>query len=321
MRLLRPILLATVLSSILLACAVIALRPRDTHGSGPPPPTNAIWIGHSWVATPPTLPALDGLCALLRVHNLSEIYVHVGPIDGAGRIPEGRAPSAGRFIEGFHAACPGVRALAWIGQLLPRWDGLFNLHDEEERAALAGTAAQFTAEGFDGVQYDLEPVADGDVAFLDLLRRTRAAIGPKHWLAVAGPALLPTSGLPALPHLRLPLIPWSSGYYAEVAAPANEVDPMLYDTSLRDPAAYSAFVAEQVRDLTLALPGVSPRFGLPAFSGRSAVFDDRVENPSTGLAGVRQGLPKGAGVALYALWTMTPAQWSVFDRRRATDGG
>ncbi|HVA89237.1 MAG TPA: hypothetical protein VNL71_05300 [Chloroflexota bacterium] len=312
MRLLRPIVLATTLSALLLACAVIALRPRDTHGSVRPPRTNAIWIGHSWVATPPTLSALQGLCTLLHAHNLSEIYVHVGPLDGAGRIPEGRAPSAARFTAGFHAVCPGVRALAWIGQLLPKWDGLFNLHDEGERAALVRTAVQFTAEGFDGVQYDLEPVADGDAAFLDLLRRTRAAIGSGRWLAVAGPALLPTSGLPALPHLRLPLIPWSSGYYLEVAALTNETDPMLYDTSLRDPAAYSAFVAEQARDLTLALPGVSLRFGLPAFPGRSAVFDDRVENLSTGLAGVRQGLPNGGGVALYALWTMTPAHWSVF---------
>jgi hypothetical protein len=319
MRLLRHIVLANMLSAILLAGVVLALRPRDVHGSGPPPPVNAVWIGHSWVAAPPAPAALAGLCNIMHVHGLREIYAHVGPLDGAGRIAEERAPDAGRFVNRFHAVCPGVRVLAWIGQLLPRWDGLFDLQAETERAALVRTAAQFTAEGFDGVQYDLEPVADGDPAFLDLLRRTRAAIGPNRWLAVASPALLPAGGLPALsPRPRLPLTPWSGAYYGRVGALVNEVDPMLYETSLRDPAAYTAFVAEQVHDLALALPNISLAFGIPAFAGQTQEFDDRVENLSTALAGVRQALPNRARVAIFALWTMSPAQWSVFDRWRAT---
>ena len=320
MRLSRHIMLATMLSSLLMAGVVLALRPRDTHGSGLPPPVNAVWIGHSWVATPPAPSALAALCALVRVHGLGEIYAHVGPLDGAGRIAEERSPDAGRFVNAFHAVCPGVRVLAWIGQVLPTWDGLFNLQGETERAALVRTAARFTAEGFDGVQYDLEPVADGDTAFLDLLRRTRVAIGPNRWLAAASPALLPAGGLPALPHLRIPLTPWSGAYYGRVAALVNEVDPMLYDTSLRDPAAYTAFVAEQARDLTQALPNVSLSFGIPAFSGRTAGFDDRVENLNTALTGVRQARPNHAHVAIFALWTMTPAQWHVFDRWRVTIG-
>lgn len=320
MRLLRHIILANLLSAILLAAVVVALRPRKTHGSDGPIWSTAVWIDHSWVATPPTLSRLHGLCATLRTHGLSEIYVHVGPLDGAGTIAEERAPGAHRFAEGFHAACPGVRALAWIGQLLPTWDGLFNLHDPVERAALARTAARFTAAGFDGVQYDLEPVASGDPLFLDLLRRTRSAIGAG-WLAVAGPSLLPAGGLSILPRPHLPLTPWSGPYYAQVAALVNEVDPMLYDTSLRDRAAYTAFVAEQARDLTSLIPDVSIHFGLPAFPGRSDVYDHAVENLSTALAGIRQGLPGGTGVALYSLWTMTPDQWDVFDRWRATAEG
>jgi hypothetical protein len=205
--------------------------------------------------------------------------------------------------------------------VLPTWDGLFNLQGETERTALVRTAAQFTSEGFDGVQYDLEPGADGDAAFLDLLRRTRVAIGPNRWLAEASPALLPTGGLPAIPLLRIPLTPWSAPYYERVAGLVNEVDPMLYDTSLRDPAAYTAFVAEQARDLTQALPNISLSFGIPAFSGRTAGFDDRVENLGTALAGVRQAVPNHARVAIFALWTMTPTQWSVFDRWRVTASG
>ncbi|HVA91056.1 MAG TPA: hypothetical protein VNL71_14580, partial [Chloroflexota bacterium] len=140
MRLLRHIVLANVFAAVLLAGVVIAMRPRAVHGGAAVSLGNAVWIGHSWVAAPPTSKALQGLCTMLRVHDLSEIYVHVGPIDGAGRIVEGRDPDAGRFAAAFHAACPGVRVLAWIGQLLPTWDGLFNLHDEAARAALARTA-------------------------------------------------------------------------------------------------------------------------------------------------------------------------------------
>src|SRR6185437_1998193 len=120
---------------------------------------------------------------------------------GSGRIAAGRAPYAGQFVAMFHQQCPGVQALAWIGQLLPSWDGLVDLRSAATRAGLVATAAGFSHLGFDGIQYDLEPVRDGDRALLDLLRQTRQTLDGR-WFAVATPALRPLTGLPPLPHLH-----------------------------------------------------------------------------------------------------------------------
>jgi hypothetical protein len=316
----RRALVIYLLAAVLLGCAVAAVQHVPAQGSDlPQQGRNAAWLDHGWVSIPQPLGAIAQLCGTLRLHAIGTVYVHVGPVDGSGRIAAGRAPAAERFIHLFHARCPGVRALAWIGQLLPVWDGLLDLHSASVRDGLVATASHFAALGFDGVQYDLEPVADGDPAFLDLLRRTRHALGNR-WLAVATPALLPAAGLPPLPHLRLPLTPWSRTYYARVAAVADELDPLLYVTALRDPADYTRFVAEQAADLVHLLPASHIRPGLPAFGGHTSTFDDRAENLQSALAGIDLAFPGGAwpdaltGVAIYPFWDMTPAQWAIFDR-------
>jgi hypothetical protein len=323
MRLIRRLLVVYTLSAILLACAAGALLHMPAQGSDIAPRVgNAAWIEHQWVGLPPSAAAVGALCTLLRAHGIGTVFVHVGPADASGRIAAGRAPYAGQFVAMFHELCPGVRALAWIGQLLPSWDGLVDLRSAATRTGLVATAAGFSHLGFDGIQYDLEPVRDGDRALLDLLRQARQTLDGKR-LAVATPALRPLTGLPSLPHLHMPLSPWSPAYYAAVAALVDEVDPMLYVTSLRTSADYSQFVAEQVRDLTSTLSGARIRVGLPAFSGRTEVFDARVENLSSGCAGLDRALTPGrwpmafAGVALYPLWEMTPASWAIFDRWRS----
>jgi hypothetical protein len=270
------------------------------------------------VSTPDDPVALDALCSLLRAHAIDTIFVHVGPADGAGRIPQARAPYAESFAAAFHAGCPGVRLLAWIGQLLPAWDGELRLTDATVRADLANTARTFMQEGFDGVQIDLEPVADGDPAFLDLLRRLRVAIGDR-WLAVAAPSLRLTDAS-SLPGLRLPLTPWSAAYYARIGALADEIDPMLYVTSLRTPVRYTRFIAEEAHALVALLQGVIIRPGLPVFAARNPYFDDNAENLTAGLAGLAAAFPAQpwppalAGVALYPLWSITGSDWASLDR-------
>jgi len=187
------------------------------------------------------------------------------------------------------------------------------------RNGQVGTAARFVASGFDGVQYNLEPVRDSDPGREDLLRRARRAL-PHAWIAVATPPVRPPGGFGALPRLRLPLSPWSVGYYARVAALANELDPMLYDTALRTPADYVRFVAGQARPLGSALPGATIRLGLPTFGGRSAVFDARAENLAAACAGLAAAFGAGhwpaplVGFALYPLWLMTAPQWAALTR-------
>lgn len=312
MRLLRT--LSVLCLAIALLLAGLTYRPMQVgvvNGRQDGAGQNAAWIEHRWVGEPQSRGSLLELCTAARLHALGVLYVHVGPLDGAGRIAAGRAPDAARFVASFHAVCPGVQLLAWLGGMLPAWNGTVDLQSAAVRGNLAATAAQFVALGFDGIQYDLEPVVAGDSAFLDLLRRTRAVLHGAR-LAVAGPSLV-FGNVSAPAHLRLPLAPWPASYYRLVAALVDEIDPLLYDTSLRSADAYVAFVAWQASSLSRLLPGTQIRLGLPAYHARGGPFDDRVENLRSACAGLRRSgadLP----VAVYALWTMTATQWGDFAR-------
>lgn len=142
------------------------------------------------------------------------------------------------------------------------------------------------------------------------------------WLAVAAPAIIPAGGLG---QARLPLPPWSVAYYRRIAALADEVDPLLYDTGLRSPAAYGAFVASQARTLVATLPAGCIRLALPAFAGHNGVFDSAAENIGSGLAGLTLAFPARhlppalAGVALYPLWSMRAPGWAALDRWLSTN--
>ncbi|MDB5074977.1 MAG: hypothetical protein JWO42_1156 [Chloroflexi bacterium] len=320
MRLMRRVLVVYLLAAVLLGFRVLSMGEQPAGGTSAPasPGGNAAWIDQHWVQSPPSPSSIAPLCTQLKNHQIGTIFVHVGPADASGSIAEGRAPYAGRFVTEFHLLCPQVRVLAWIGQLLPSWDGLVNLQNSSTRGGLARTAARFVALGYDGIQYDLEPVANGDPAFLSLLRLTRSAIGG-HWLAVAGPAITPAEGMPRLPRLRLPLLPWSSSYYARVGALVDELDPMLYITGLGNDADYAKFVSVQARAFTRTLPSATIRLGLPAFSGRNQFFDDRAENVPTALLGITRAYGNGAipkaltGIAIYPMWDMTPTGWVALD--------
>ena len=299
--------------------ASLLVRASAPNRGAPTTGHNAAWIAHHWVSSPHSRAEVAMLCALLREHRIGTVYVHVGPADAAGRIAAGRAPYAGQFASTLHGVCPGIRALAWMGQLLVSWDGLVDLRRGSVRNGLVGTAVRFVASGFDGVQYDLEPARDGDPGLEDLLRRARRAL-PHAWIALATPPVRPPGGFGALPGLRLPLSPWSVAYYVRVAALADELDPMLYDTALRTPADYARFVAGQARTLLSTLPGATIRLGLPAFRGRSAVFDARAENLAAACAGLAAAFGAGhwpaplVGFALYPLWLMTAPQWAALTR-------
>ena len=312
----RRLLVVYALAVGLLAVVVIARRDVPAPGPSAPaaPSQNAAWIDHHWVGTLVSRSSIVSLCRQLMDHEIGAVFVHVGPADASGNIAEGRAPYARSFITAFHALCPKVQALAWIGQLLPSWDGMVNLQSATIRAGLVRAAQHFISLGFDGVQYDLEPVADGDPAFLALLRLTRATL-PGRRIAVATPSIILQSAS-VLPHLRLPLQPWSAAYSQQVAALSDELDPMLYVTGLRDSGAYAAFIAGQARAFAASLPLVAIRIGLPAFAGRTDYFDDRAENLSSGLLGLTRafGGRRQPAVAIYPMWDITPGGWAAFDR-------
>ena len=103
-------------------------------------------------------------------------------------------------------------------------------------------------EGFDGVHLNVEPVDDGNVEFLALLRALRTAVGEHRLLSLAATRPAPL-GLP-----RAPNFAWSPDYYARVA---RDRGPDR-DHGLRHRAA-DAVALPALRELGGPLGGGRPR--------------------------------------------------------------
>jgi hypothetical protein len=151
-----------------------------------------------------------------------------------------------------------VRVQAWLGDLVG--PGHLDLADPAARAHVAGAAAQVLTEGFDGIHYDLEPLPSGDGGYLALLAVSHTLTRSRHkTLSVAGDQIEP------LPYLHTPEqwifgSPhwWSAGYLRAVAARADEVALMTYNTGAPDGPAYSGYVRLETRIALAAVPPTGP---------------------------------------------------------------
>jgi len=175
------------------------------------------------------------------------------------------------------------------------------------------------AGGFDGVQFDMEPVSSGDPGYLDLLRAAHALTQSRHKiLSVAADQVEPLPGLrvPAQwaaghPHF------WSAGYLGALARDVDEVAMMTYDTGMPTAATYAGLVRQETGIALRAIPrGVHLLIGLPAYRTGEAGHTN-AETVANAIRGVRLALgsatqPKNVGVALYADYSATPADWSSY---------
>jgi len=173
-------------------------------------------------------------------------------------------------------------------------------------------------EGFDGIHLNVEPVDDGNVEFLALLRALRTAVGPSRVFSIA--AIRPAPfGL-----RRAPNFAWSPEYYARVAAVVDQIVIMAYDTALPTPYFYRRYVKWASSSVAGALDasGSNARvlMGIPTYEPFGFMHRAGVETPENALPGIVAGLRGlGAGgtfegIALYAEWTTDPREWSVYER-------
>jgi hypothetical protein len=193
-----------------------------------------------------------------------------------------------------------------------------DLADLTQRQRMAAECRGLIDEGFDGVHVNVEPVGDGDVEFVALLRALRTAIGPEHTLSVS--AIRPgPMALPGAPNFL-----WSPDYYARVGAVADQVVVMAYDTALPDANLYRRYVAWASGSVTRTLvgSGASARvlMGVPTYDPTGMMHRAGVETPANALLGVISGL-RGVGgggtfegVALYAEWTTDADEWATYER-------
>ncbi|WP_439946410.1 hypothetical protein [Streptomyces sp. BBFR109] len=283
---------------------------------------DAIWLGHAWVDGRKTDADVTALAERLRGTGIRDLYVHTGPLEHDGTLPESVYPKAGWFIAAVHRALPGVRVQAWLGDVLASEspDGL-RLERARTRAAVVASAREVLAAGYEGAHFDLEPLHSGDRNYLGLLDDLRA-VTRAHGalLSVASHQIDP---LPAFHSVWGTLTNhpkwWSQAYFGEVARRVDQIAVMSYDTMQPLQSLYGGYVAQQTSlALEVTPPGTQLLMGLPFYHENKFGHQAHAETVPAAVRGVRLGLSRTDadrarfGVALYVDFAATEADWTAY---------
>lgn len=257
------------------------------------------------------------LCQRLRANSIRYAYVHVGSVGADSLLAPQNAQADLNLIQAIHRKAPGVSVLAWIYAGNSRGHGRVDLSQPVVRNAMAREAAWLVTRcGFDGVQWDYEICPNGDGSFLTLLKETRAAMPPGKVLGAATPMWMP---------FGFRRWGWGESYFAQVARLSDQVAVMCYDSGIWWPRGYVWLVEEQAIHVTDAVsrsePQCSVLLGVPTYGAGGLSHRSYAENLRLALVGVRDGLNSSgarpsafAGVAIFADYTTTPADWRAYSR-------
>ncbi len=289
---------------------------------------NGVWLEHSWAGQPHSGAEYDVLAQQLAAEQISYVYAHVGPLDSDGTIPADLAPNAATLVAQLHARLPHLHVLAWIGQVEAAGGGpgevTVDLSNSAVRANIAATAAYFVADlGFDGVQYDIEPIINNDAHYIDLLDETRALLPPGSILSTIGQKWAPDARLADFLRSQGKADAWwTSYYYAAVAAHVDQIVPLIYNSAMPTGSAYEFFVQQETAHILDAVRSAThpPQvlIGVPTYSGDSFWFHDTAENITTSLKGIVAGLNSNrdtaafTGVSIYRFATTSTSDWSIY---------
>lgn len=280
----------------------------------------AAWVTHRWVGAPVDEGAVDAFARRLRDAAVTDLFVHVGPLDASGRVAPGISPYSRAFVEALHARLPDLRVQAWLGQVEARGGGKLDLGDADVRRAVVRTAAAFVRQGYDGVHYDIEPIWTGDDRFLALLEETSGMLdGEGGVLSVAGEELPIFPGADRVVGAVIPRYhPWTVAYHRQVARHADQIAVMTYDSAVPLGHLYRRFVARNTRLLGQGLPeNTALLIGLPSYEEWNVGHwpaenvDNALGGLSRGLAALDPGARRRVGWALYADWHTDEREWAA----------
>lgn len=179
---------------------------------------NAVWIQHSWVGISHPEMKYTNFANLLKKNKITDVFIHVGPLDAEGIIRERKYKYAKKLINELSKIYPKLTKQAWIGQVEKKGGGSLDLSDLKTRINIVKTAEKFINIGFNGIHYDIEPIHTNNKSFIDLLIRTHEiTLRHNKILSIACPLLEPLYGL----HFIVDLFPsgaiWTKKYYKEVS--------------------------------------------------------------------------------------------------------
>ncbi|MEU1593316.1 glycoside hydrolase family 18 protein [Streptomyces sp. NPDC005708] len=312
----------------LLVCTLSAAVALRLNYAGDPAPgtytrnRDALWLGHAWVDGRKSNTDLDALVRRLRDTGIRDLYVHAGPLEHDGTLPESAYKNAPWLIKAVHRELPGVRVQAWLGDELAS-EGPVGMRLERSvtRAAVVRSARQVLAAGFDGAHFDLEPLHSGDRNYLTLLDALhRVTLADHAPLSVSVPQIDP---LPALHSVAGGLAGhpkwWSQEYFGQVARRVDQIAVMSYDTALPLESLYGGYVAQQTSlALEVTPPSTDLLIGLPFYHEDDMGHHASAETVTAAVRGARLGLSRTDadrtrfGVALYVDFAATETDWTAY---------
>ncbi len=313
-------------AALIFLVAVIAfigrLNPPDDNSA-----SNAIWIGTQYTYDAANdVAAIESLVTRLRDHRIGSAYAWVSllqPNNTWTDVERLAQPQA--FARQFKASYPESMLYGWLSIGSQGADGNNRLGDAQVQQQIADFSRRVVRDfGFDGIMINVVPITGSDDNFLAVLRKIRATIGEGVPMAVAVPPdWTPTDAEIAIPRLIAPGTVWDTQYKQRVSLLADQLVITAYNSGFSDADEYSAWMAYQVEVFASAVAALEEDtteilMGVPAYDGQPPMHDPLVENVENAIAGIRAGL-SGAGdaaarvrgVALYAEWQMTDADWAA----------
>ena len=326
-RLLLRALLAGVGACVLLVALFIGSVwlwwQRDPSDAQRSRGVNALWAAHTWVGDPHTEAEYREFAERMRRHEISDVMFHAGPFAGDGTVPPHLYAYADDLLAAMDRYAPEVRTQAYLGQIEDRGGGILDLDDSETRGNILATAESFLDLGFDGIHYDIEPIFPGDESFLEIVRRTRALTHPRGGVTSVAleQAEFPPGGSAVIGLFDRDYHDPDSDFLRDVAAHADQVAIMTYDSSLPLDWLFGAYVAWQTEHIVEAIGADATVFiGVPTYDeGTRGRFYSWAEHIRSGIRGVRKGLDRVAdektqdvGIAIFAEWTTTDDEWAAY---------
>jgi len=281
---------------------------------------NAVWLEHRWLEKETSEEEIARLLTALKDRGVAYVYPHLIPFDLTGRLPKHSREQMRRFLAVGRQVAPELKILPWVGGVRTGYKrmrpGTVNLADVVQRQTVVAECRGLMDEGFHGIHLNIEPVDDGNLELLALLRALRTALGREGILSLS--AIRPGP-------FRVPIAPnffWTRSYYTRIADLTDQIVVMTYDTAIPTPSLYRRYVAYVASSITSSVGQSRTRVmvGVPTYDETGLMHRAGVETPENALVGIVVGL-RGVGgggtfegVALYAGWTTDDREWAVYER-------
>jgi hypothetical protein len=287
---------------------------------------NAAWVRHQYFSDEQTDADIHEFVNKLQLMEITSVFVHVGPLDSKGGIPEFDKSIWESNRRRTKELYPELQILAWIGGVTQKKFGVapdtLDMDDPDLMETIADLSVKMISEcRFDGIHYNIEPLPDDNKGFLLLLELTRDKIGDKT-LSLSSHRIVFSDKISRLAKYLLndTLGLWGPEYYRKVAERCDEIAVMAYDSACYTPASYRRFMIGQVRNITRAIKdtGCELLVGIPTYKEVTFSHRPEVENVTNALEGTIIGLESipyndiVRGVSVYALWTTDENDMEIY---------